>query len=56
MTIHGASATMYLVDGLRFAHLHQIAKEFVRSNGNADGPPKIYVNCNNVVEVMAALK
>ena len=47
MSIHGASATMYSVDGLRFVHLHQIAKEFERSNGNAVGPPKIYVDCNN---------
>ncbi|EJK48707.1 hypothetical protein THAOC_32473 [Thalassiosira oceanica] len=47
MTINGASATMYSVDGLRFAHLYQIAKGFQMCNGNSPGSPKIYVDCNN---------
>ena len=48
MTVNGASACMYSVDGLRYVNLKDIAKELAKRNGTADdGPPKIYVDCNN---------
>ena len=47
MTVNGASGCMYSVNCLQYVHLKDIAKELAKSDRPADGPPKIYVDCNN---------